>query len=231
VLDVQQLHRLLDDGPRILAVANPDQPTGAVTSREQLLGLAAAARESNTLFIIDEAYYPFYPETAVDLVRSHDNVAVLRTFSKVGGLAGLRVGYLVANPAVVDAVTRVRGSFEVNNIAIALACYLLDHPAIAQDHLREIEQGREVLRQMAAALNLGFPACPANFQLLQFKGLTSTGEVARDVAARGYLVKGGFAAECVRDCIRVTLAGPELMSRFRRGCEDVLRHYAAAGSR
>lgn len=230
-LDVQHLRRLLDDGPRILAIANPDQPTGAVMSREHLLTLAAAARDSNTLFIIDEAYYPFYPETAIDLVRSYDNVAVLRTFSKVGGLAGLRVGYLAANPAVVDAVTRVRGSFEVNNIAIALACYLLDHPSITQDHLREIEKGREVLRQMAAALDLGFPACPANFQLLQFKGPTSTGEVARELAARGYLVKGGFSAACVSDCIRVTLAGPELMSRFRRDCEDVLRRYAAAGGR
>jgi histidinol-phosphate aminotransferase len=228
-LAVQELQRLLAERPRILAVANPDQPTGSVLSREQLVALADAARDSATLFIIDEAYYPFYPETAIELVRSYDNVVVLRTFSKVGGLAGLRVGYLAANPAIVDAVTRVRGSFEVNTIAIALACYLLDHPDITQGHRQQIEQGREVLRRMAAELGLGFPACPANFQLLQFPGLASTGELAAELAARGYLVKGGFSAACVSDCIRVTLAGPELMSRFRRDCEDVLRRFAASG--
>jgi histidinol-phosphate aminotransferase len=226
-LDLHELHKRVADGPRILAVANPDQPTGSVTPAEHLVALAAAAQNSDTLFIIDEAYYPFYPETAVDLVRRFDNVAVLRTFSKVGGLAGLRVGYLVASPAITGAITRVRGSFEVNTIAIALACHLLDHPSITQSYLRQVEQGREVLRQAAAELGLGFPPCPANFQLLQFAGLASTADLATELATRGYLVKGGFSAACVSDCIRVTLAGPELMTRFWRDCGDVLRRFAA----
>lgn len=230
-LDVHALRSLLATRPRILAVANPDQPTGSVVSREALRELSSAARDSDTLFIIDEAYYPFYPETAVDLVREFDNVAVLRTFSKVGGLAGLRVGYLVANPEVVDAVSRVRGSFEVNTIAIEIASYLLDHPEITADYLRQVEQGREVLKDMAAALGLGFPACPANFQLLQFPAAGSTAGLAGDLAAHGYLVKGGFSAPCVSDCIRVTLAGPELMRQFRRDCEALLRRFAAAAGR
>ena len=225
-LDVEELRRHVADGARILAIANPDQPTGAVMPRKTLLSLAESARDSHTLFIIDEAYYPFYSETAIDFVRTFDNVVVLRTFSKVGGLAGLRVGYLAANPAITDAITRVRGSFEVNTIAIALASYLLDHPAITEGYLHEVERGREVLRELAAELGLGFPPCPANFQLLQFPGLTSTSEVAAELAARGYLVKGGFSAACVRDCIRVTLDGPELMMRFRRDCGDVLRRVA-----
>jgi histidinol-phosphate aminotransferase len=229
-LDVQQLKELLSERPRILAVANPDQPTGSVVPREQLLELAAAARKSDTLFIIDEAYYPFYPESAIELINDFDNVVILRTFSKVGGLAGLRVGYLVGSHDVVDAVSRVRGSFEVNTVAIAMACYLLDHPSISEDYLRQIEEGREVLKKMATALGLGIPPCPANFQLLQFKGRTSTAEIASELAARGYLVKGGFSAACLNDCVRVTLAGPELMTRFCRDCEDVLQRFSAPRS-
>jgi histidinol-phosphate aminotransferase len=230
-LDAGQLQQLLAEHPRILAIASPDQPTGAVMQRETLAALASAARDSDTLFLIDEAYYPFYPETAIELVRKFENVALLRTFSKVGGLAGLRVGYVVANPRVIDSVSRVRGSFEVNTIAIAMACYLLDHPSIAREYLQEVERGREVLREMAQALGLGFPTCPANFQLLQFRGLGSTAEVSAELAARGYLVKGGFSAPCVSDCIRVTLAGPELMRSFWRDCDDVLRRFAAGGDR
>jgi histidinol-phosphate aminotransferase len=227
-LDIRELQRRVAEGARILAVANPDQPTGAVMPREALEALAATAREHNTLFIIDEAYYPFYPETAIDLVRTFDNVVVLRTFSKVAGLAGLRVGYLAGNPAITDAITRVRGSFEVNTVAIALASYLLDHPSITADYLREVERGREILRLMARELGLGFPRCPANFQLLQFPGLESTAEMATQLAARGYLVKGGFTAECVSDCVRVTLSGEELMRQFRRDCLDVLQRFAAS---
>ena len=221
-LDVEQLRSRLAEHPRILAVANPDQPTGSVVSKQALVTLATAARESDTLFIIDEAYFPFYPETAIDLVREFDNVVVLRTFSKVGGLAGLRVGYLIANPGIVDAISRVRGSFEVNTIAIAMASFLLDNPAITRDYLQEVEQGREVLREMAEALHLGFPACPANFQLLQFPSSVSTADMANQLAAKGYLVKGGFSAACVSDCLRVTLAGAELMKKFGRECEEVL---------
>lgn len=226
-LEVEELQRKLALEPRILAVANPDQPTGATLPRAQLLRLADAARQHNTLFIIDEAYFPFYPHTAIDLVREFDNVVVLRTFSKIGGLAGLRVGYLAANPAITDAITRVRGSFEVNTVAIALASYLLDHPEILHNYLRQIEEGREVLRQMASELQLGFPTCPANFQLLRLGGLESTAEVTMQLASRGYLVKGGFAARCVSDCIRVTLAEPELMRRFWRDCGEVFRRFAA----
>lgn len=225
-LEFEELHRKVALGPRILAVANPDQPTGATMPRAELVRLAEAARRHDTLFIIDEAYYPFYPHTAIDLVREFDNVVVLRTFSKIGGLAGLRVGYVAANAAITDAITRVRGSFEVNTVAIALASYLLDHPEILRDHLRQIEAGREVLRQMAGELGLGFPDCPANFQLLRLPGPESTAEVATQLASRGYLVKGGFAARCVSDCIRVTLAEPELMRRFWRDCGEVFRRAA-----
>jgi histidinol-phosphate aminotransferase len=226
-LDAAALQARIGAGARILAVANPDQPTGSVVSRHTLTELAAAARKAGTLFIVDEAYYPFYPETAVELVREYDNVVVLRTFSKVGGIAGLRVGYLVANPAIVDSVSRVRGSFEVNTIAIAIASFLLDNPALTREFLQEVEAGREVLRQMATRLGIGFPACPANFQLLQFAGASSTARLAVQLAARGYLVKGGFSAPAVSDCIRVTLAGPELMTRFCTECEDVFRSFAA----
>jgi histidinol-phosphate aminotransferase len=225
-LDVDRLERLVADGARVLAVANPDQPTGAVMDRERLEALAHAAQRGDALFIIDEAYYPFYPQSAIDLATEFDNVAILRTFSKVGGLAGLRVGYVVANPKVIDAMTRVRGSFEVNTVAIAMACYLLDHPEIAADFLREVEAGREVLRRMAQALGLGFPDGRGNFQLLQFAATISTAEVARELAAKGYLVKGGFSAPCVSDCIRVTLAGPELMTRFWQDCAEILKRFA-----
>ena len=141
-------------------------------------------------------------------------MVVTRTFSKVGGLAGLRLGYLAASPEIVAGIKKVRGAHEVNAVAIAMGCFVLDHPAVALRHLAEIASGRQVLAAAAADLGLGFPACPTNFQLLELPdSIPPSGVVAR-LKDLGYLVRGGFAAPAVRRCLRVTLGGPDVMAGF-----------------
>lgn len=213
-LDVEQVFASFAQRPRLLAIPNPDQPTGAVLPESTLRRLASAARAAGTLFLIDEAYYPFYPHTAVDLVRDFDNVVVTRTFSKVGGLAGLRLGYLVAHPDIVSGIERVRGAHEVNAVAIAVGSYVLDHPELGEAYLAEIQAGRAVLAEVARELGLGFPSCPTNFQLLRFPDIDDTIDLVVALKRRGYLVKGGFASRALRGCIRVTLGGSEVMRGF-----------------
>ena len=221
-LDIDRMLQLVKTRPRLRAVASPDQPTGAVLSEAVLRQLAQAAHEAGTLLIVDEAYYPFYPCTAVPLVREFDNLVVTRTFSKIGGLAGLRLGYFVASPSIIQHVQRIRGAYEVNAMAIAVGSYVLDHPEIGQAHLREIERGREVLAVAARDLDLGFPSCMGNFQLLRFHGMTDTTPIVVALKQRGYLIKASFAAPCVRDCIRITLDGPAVMNRFVNALREVV---------
>jgi histidinol-phosphate aminotransferase len=221
-LDVDKFFELLSKHPRILAIPNPDQPTGCVLPETVLRELAAASSKSDTLFIIDEAYYPFYPHTAVRLVRDFANVVITRTFSKVGGLAGLRLGYFVANPDIVGNVQRIRGAHEVNAISVAVGSYILDHPDLAREYLDEIEAGRDVLEEAALDLKLGFPNCPANFQLLRFTGLPETAPVVAALKSKGYLVKGNFSSPSVHDCIRITLAGPDIMMGFSQALRAVV---------
>ena len=221
-LDINRILGLLETSPRILAIPNPDQPTGCVLPEKVLQKLAAAAQNAGTLFIIDEAYYPFYPHTAVNLVREFENVVITRTFSKVGGLAGLRLGYLAGRPETIANVQRIRGAHEVNAMSIAMGSYMLDHPELGQEYLAEIEAGRDVLEESALDLKLGFPDCPANFQLLRFTGVPDTWPVVAALKDRGYLVKGGFTSPSVRDCIRITLAGPEIMLGFSQALRAVV---------
>jgi histidinol-phosphate aminotransferase len=220
-LEIGRIVARLRSRPRIVALANPDQPSGAVLSESALREVAAAARETNTLFVIDEAYYPFFPQTALALIRDFENVVITRTFSKFGGLAGLRIGHLVARPEVIGHVQRIRGAHEVNAMAIAMASYVLDHPELGRANLEQIESGRSVLAAAARELGLGFPYCPANFQLLRFVGVGDTGPLCAALKQLGYLVKGSFTAPCVRDCIRVTLAGPDVMAGFVAALRNV----------
>jgi histidinol-phosphate aminotransferase len=221
VLDVDRIFALLERRPKILAIPNPDQPTGCTLPIETLRKLSAAADASDTLFIIDEAYYPFNPHTAVDLVREFRNMVITRTFSKVGGLAGLRLGYMVGSAEIIANNHRIRGAHEVNAMSVAIGSYILDHPELSREYLEEIEAGRGVLEEAALDLKLGFPACPANFQLLRFTGINKTAPIVAALKDKGYLVKGNFSSPSVQDCIRITLAGPEIMLGFANALREV----------
>jgi histidinol-phosphate aminotransferase len=221
-LDVDQVRALVESGSRLLALANPDQPTGAVLPQAAIEELALAAERAGSLLIVDEAYYPFHRRTAVDLILKSANLVVTRTFSKWGGLAGLRLGFLVAQPEIIKHVERIRGAHEVNAVAIAIACYVLDHPEVGEAYLAAVQAGRDVLARGASRLGLGFPPCPTNFQLLRIPGAANTEDLVAALRRHGFLVKGRFSAPAIRDCIRVTLAGPEVMERFVRALEASL---------
>ena len=220
-LDVGEFCHRLSSRPRIAALACPDQPTGAVLVLEQLREIVATARREGALCIVDEAYYPFHPVTAIGLVREFDNVAITRTFSKVGGLAGLRLGYFVAQPEIGRLVDRVRGAHEVNAVAIQLGCFVLEHPEIGARYMRELDAGRTVLANVAADLGFGFPSSPANFQLLELPATIDPQAVVASLMKLGYLVKGGFAHPSVERCVRVTLAGPDILGPFADALREV----------
>ena len=110
-------------GPRtkIVYVCNPNNPTGAIVTAPALARFLDAVPE-RVVVVVDEAYHeyvddPAYPDTVADHVRTRPNVVALRTFSKIFGLAGLRVGYAVAPPAIGRDLARVRPPFDVNELA------------------------------------------------------------------------------------------------------------------
>ncbi len=104
---------------KLVFVANPNNPTGTYNTQEEVVALLDAAPKT-CLVVLDEAYWhyaraiPGYPKSLPELVREHDNLVVLRTFSKAYGLAGLRVGYAVADPELVGWLDRIRMPFNVN---------------------------------------------------------------------------------------------------------------------
>jgi histidinol-phosphate aminotransferase len=220
-LDVPRFLERLAARPRIAALACPDQPTGAVLPLEAIRQIVDTARRHDVLCVIDEAYYPFYSVTAVGLAREFDNVIVTRTFSKVGGLAGLRLGYFVARPEIVGLVERVRGAHEVNAVAIQIGCFVTDHPELGERFMRDIEAGRARLARAAADLGFGFPSSPANFQLIELPAPLDPPRIMAALKERGFLVKAGFDHPSVERCIRVTLAGPEVLEPFAEALREV----------
>ena len=99
-------------------------------------------------------------------MRDFKNLIITRSFSKWGGMAGLRLGYMVADTSVLNYVTKVRGAHEVNGIAIEFGKELLKNKFATDCYIKSIAEGRVILRKCAKRLGYVFPECPANFQLI-----------------------------------------------------------------
>jgi histidinol-phosphate aminotransferase len=213
---------MLERGVRMLCLVNPDNPTGAVLQRDEILRVVGAAAERDVLCLVDETYYPCHPETVIDAVRDHANLIVIRSLSKAYGLGGLRVGFACGAPPLIEALNKVRGLHELNGVAVHAARYLLTRPGIVKEMIAELEAGRAVLALWARARGFGLPVCPTNFQLVELPHRLDPADLVARLRVRGFLVKGGFTAVSLRRCLRVTLDGPPLMHRFVEACDESL---------
>lgn len=124
-VDVEHILKAVNANTRLVILANPNNPTGSVVAPSDLERLASELANRNILLVLDYAYWEYVSSERVAdpmaLYRKYPNVIVLRTFSKIYGLAGLRVGYAIARPAVISTIERVRQPFNVSAVALSAA--------------------------------------------------------------------------------------------------------------
>jgi len=164
------------DGHRIVHVTSPHNPTGSRLARPELRRLLDAV-EDRTLVVVDEAYGEYDPEpSAADLLPDRENVAVLRTFSKAYGLAGLRIGYALVPAAWADAYDRVNTPFAANELACRAALAALADPGHVDRVVESARAVRELIRDRLAAPT---HASAANFVLAAVGDATAVADRAR----------------------------------------------------
>ena len=202
--DLRAMKAALTAHTKLVFIANPDNPTGTyVTKRE----LDAFLRDlpAQALVFMDEAYYEFvdaadYPQT-LGFVKDRP-VIVTRTFSKAYGLAGLRVGYGVADPSIIAAMDAVREPFNVNSLAQAAAAAALEDGEFLAKTRRLIQEGRRYLAKELEALKLRHVPSAANFILVQLG--PKAPDVANALLSRGVIVRE-MSAWKLSGCLRITI--------------------------
>jgi len=220
--DLDELISRIACGAKICCIANPDQPTGHALDQKTLRQIATACTEHNALLLIDEAYYPFYPATAKSLVHDFDNILIIRTFSKAGGIAGLRVGYAFGVPALISALNIVRGPGEVNAAGAAIASHLLDNPHIMTNFCANAEKGRDILIRTSNDLGFFSPICHGNFQLLKCPTNIKPTDIIDELIARGFAIKDVSSHQCLKGYVRVTLDHPKIMNIFCKALSQAM---------
>lgn len=210
-------------GVRLVMIANPNQPTGTLLDESLLAELLERTADVDALVAVDEAYFPFSAFTVLSWIDRFPQLIVTRTFSKAAGLAGLRVGFAVGHPDVVSYLWKVRSAHDVNAVAILCAREILRNPQVVHDYVREVARGKEVLESQVGELGLSPLPTHANFALIRVAHRCTPEKLIAALRDRGYLVKGPFSAECLSDCIRVTLGPPALMAEFAAALEESLQ--------
>ena len=159
-------------GPRtrVVFLANPNNPTGTIFRRAQWESFVRRVPE-NVLLVVDQAYCEFVDDAEypmlLDELRSRPGLVLLRTFSKIYGLAGLRIGYAVGDREVIDAVSRLRQPFNVNSLAQAAALAALDDDVHVERSRRVALEGRQTFARRLSGLGLDFVPSQANFVLVE----------------------------------------------------------------
>lgn len=193
--DVDALLACVSERTRVVFIANPNNPTGSFLGRAEVARLHAAL-PGDVLLVLDQAYAEYVsPEDddgGLALAARHANVLVTRTFAKAYGLAGERVGWATGAPGLIAALNRIRGPFNVNSGAQAVAVAALadqDFVRASREHNRS-ERARFV-EAIAALGNHGLRALPseANFVLVLFEGALTAATALQGLAERGYAVR------------------------------------------
>ena len=152
---------------RIIFIPNPNNPTGTLISRRAIDSFMSQVPDS-IIVVFDEAYFEFLddPPDTLRFIRDGRNLVVLRTFSKIHGLAGLRIGYAIAPPEMTEVLHKTRQPFNVNSIAQAGAIAALDDEAHLRDTKRVIDEGRAYLQEQFADMQIPFVPPAANFVMV-----------------------------------------------------------------
>lgn len=202
-----ELKERITSRTRLIAIANPNNPTGTVATRDQLLEITQAAPDAAVL--VDEAYFEFYGQTMLERRNEFTNLFVARTFSKAYGMAGLRVGVLIGDAEQMNAVRLMASPYNVNAVALSCVPEAIRDQAYLAQYVEGVLEARARLQGMLAALGIEFWSSEANFVLLRVG--SSKAESARFVEQMrrcGILVRDRSSDHGCEGCVRITL-GPK----------------------
>jgi histidinol-phosphate aminotransferase len=206
---------------RLIAVANPNNPTGAAVAGEILLQVAQAAPQAAIL--VDEAYFEFHGETILNSAGRPANLFVTRTFSKAYGLAGLRIGILAGDAGQMAMVRRAASPYNVNAVALAVLPEALRDQDYVKNYVAEVQHGREVLEQELRTVGLHCWSSRANFVLVRIGPAHK--EFIQALRARGILVRDRNSDPGCEGCVRLTVGSSEHTRNLMRALRDVVEQH------
>ncbi len=188
-LDLDDMHKLIDGKTKVVFISNPNNPTGTFFSNDKIINFIKKVKDG-VLVVIDEAYIEYIGKSLIEDINIADfpNILVLRTFSKVYGLAGLRVGYGIGHKDLISLMDRVREPFNVSSLSLAAAAAALKDKEYLEKVITTNETEKNYLYGRFKKIGLEFVKTGANFILVKLKGQKAA-EISEKLMNAGVIVR------------------------------------------
>ncbi len=220
--DLEAMRELVSEHTRVIFIANPNNPTGTWLNAEELLAFIDSIPE-HIAVVVDEAYFEYVEEDAypdcLQWLPRFPNLIVTRTFSKIYGLAGLRIGYAVSSPELCELFNRVRQPFNGNSLALAAACAALDDDEFVERSRACNHEGLESMQAWFASRGIEYIPSAGNFVSVRF-GAASP-QIYQGLLERGVIVRP-LANYGLPEFLRISVGTAAQLERLYAALEEIL---------
>lgn len=186
---------------KVVVLCNPNNPTGTLIDKKDIIKIIEKAQKSQSLVLLDEAYYQYSGLECIDLINQYDNLIILRTFSKAYGLGGLRLGYAVSNRAVIKNLLKVGSPYSVNTVAIVAASVAIEDLDYMKWYVNEVKRAKKIIYEEFKKLKIKTYPSSANFLVAKFPKCAD--EIEKKLKEKGILIRNRSSYPLLKDCLRI----------------------------
>jgi len=206
---------------KIVILVNPNNPTGTAILEKDILQIIQKAQDNDALVLVDEAYYEFYGKSCLELIRKYENVIITRTFSKAYGLAGMRIGYIVANSKTMGFLEKAGSPYSINSLAVIAAEAALEDYRYMNDYVREVNENKSFVENELARLGIKTYSSEANFLIANFGNLCES--IYERLKQKDILVRNRTKDQLLKNCLRIGIGTKKQCNQFIKTLKEILK--------
>ena len=199
--------------PKLVAIANPNQPVEVMFNLNQLESICKITKKNKCLFIVDEAYYHYNKISAIKLIKKFENLVVVRTFSKAFGLAGLRIGYSIANKKLIGLMKSIKPIYEINSFNIKIIHFFLNNIKIMKKNVFLINKSKKFLFNELKKMNIRSLGKYSNTVMVELKNDKLAKEIQQKLFKKKFIIRQ-MQVDGKKNYIRITLGSPKIVKKF-----------------
>ena len=211
-LDHTKLLKNINKKTNLVVLANPNSPTGTIIDQKKLLKIIKLCKRFNSYILIDECYFGYYSKTTIKYVRRFDNLIVSRSLSKIG-LAGCRIGYLVASKKTAMMLYKFRPFYEISSFSCLVFKQFLKDKKILKNYIKETKVGKNFLIKNLKRLKIDFFPTNTNFILVKLSSKKIKEKIIKLFAKKNILVMGEGKLPKGDKILRITLGPKNYMKK------------------
>ena len=206
-LNTNKLIKEINHKTKLIIIANPNSPTGTIIENEQIINILKKAKKFNCYVLVDEAYYDFHNITVMPYLEKFPNLIIVRTFSKAYGLAGCRVGLIIANKTIAKRLYKFRPMYEINSISVLIVKEIMKNKSVLKKYIKETIEGKKYLIKNLDKLGFPYYNSYTNFLLVDFRTKNFKNKVWNYFKNKNILITGEPNIPGCKNFLRFTL-GP-----------------------